>query len=141
MADLTSFAPRLQAFSARLDTIRSRGQASLRTALGSSSSPKLAKALPSLQGEALARHHLALAIEAMRGAGVSKPEGFRKVRLLLNTLEQGARPLSRPSNKPVLLTPPAAMSRRARLLNKAFESAQLVSAWRSADSAEQSSQL
>lgn len=141
MADVTSLTPGLQALSRRLDTLRSRGQASLRAALGSSTAAKPTKVLPTLHGEALARHHLALAIDAMRGPGVSKPEGFRKLRLLLNTLEQGAHTSTRPSNKPVVVTPPASMTRRARLLNKAFESAHLVSAWRNSDSAEQSNQL
>jgi hypothetical protein len=80
---------------------------------------------------------MALAIDAMRGPGVSKPESFRKLRLMLNTLEQGAHKPARPSNTPVVVTPPALLSRRARLLNKAFESAHLVSAWRNTDSSAQ----
>jgi hypothetical protein len=134
MADVNSFAPGLQAFSKRLDTLRSRGQA-IRAALGTTAPPakEPTKELPSLKGEALARHHLALAIDAMRAPGVSKPESFRKLRLLLNILEQGAHKSMRPDTKPVVVTPPALLSRRARLLNKAFESAHLVSAWRNTD--------
>lgn len=135
MADVNSFAPGLQAFSKRLDTLRTRGQA-IRAALTNvPATEPTTKELPSLKGEPLARHHLALAIDAMRAPGVSKPESFRKLRLLLNTLEQGAHKAMRPDTKPVVVTPPPAhLSRRARLLNRAFESAHLVSAWRNTDS-------
>jgi hypothetical protein len=102
------------------------------------------KALPDLQGEALAKHHLGLALDALRGPGESKPEGFRKLRLLINAFEQGAGPRDRPSRKtPVVVkTPtPIHLSRRARLLNKAFEGAHLVSSWRNGGSTQPSDTL
>jgi hypothetical protein len=138
MADLNSFAPRFMALSARFESLRSRGQAGVRAAL-SANPEAVPKVLPDLQGETLAKHHLGLAIDALQGPGVSKPEGFRKLRLLVNSLEQGAAPRHRPSRKtPVTVKTPAPvhLSRRARLLNKAFESAHLVSSWRHGDSAE-----
>ncbi len=144
MADYNSFAPRLLALTSRLETIRSRGKASVRAALGSSLESAPPKELPDLQGEALAKHHLGLALDAMSGPGVSKPDGFRKIRLLLNGLEQGAAPRHRPSQKTpvsVKTPPPIHLSRRARLLNKAFESAHMVSSWRNAGSAQQSDRV
>jgi hypothetical protein len=144
MADFNSFAPRFMAFSAKLDTIRSRSRASVRAALGESAESAPRPALPDLRGAALAKHHLELALDAMSGPGVSKPEGFRKIRLLLNSLEQGAAPRPRPSQKtPVVVKTPAPvqLSRRARLLNKAFESAHLVSSWRPGTSSQQSNTL
>ncbi len=142
MADLNSFAPRFMAISAKLDSIRSRGRASVRAALGESPESAPKKVLPDLQGEALAKQHLGLALDAMTGPGVSKPDGFRKIRLMLNSLEQGAGPRPRPSRKtPVVVKTPAPvnLSRRARLLNKAFESAHLVSSWRHGAPSQQAS--
>jgi hypothetical protein len=144
MADLNSLAPRLMALSARFDSIRSRGQAGVRAALRVNSEANPPKGLPNLQGETLAKHHLGLALDALQGPGVSKPDGFRKLRLLVNSLEQGAGPRPRPSRKtPARVKTPAPvhLSRRARLLNKAFEGAHLVSSWRNGDSSEQTNAL
>ena len=146
MADFNSFAPRFMAFSAKLDSLRTRGRASVRAALGQGPESAAKHALPDLRGEALAKHHLGLAIDAMSGPGVSKPEGFRKIRLLVNSLEQGAVPRPRPSRKtPVVVKTPAPapvqLSRRARLLNKAFEGAHLVSSWRHGGAAQQVNSL
>ena len=140
MADFNSFAPRLMALGARFESLRSRGQAGVRAALGVNSEANPPKGLPNLQGETLAKHHLGLALDALQGPGISKPDGFRKLRLLVNSLEQGAGPRPRPSKKtPVVVKTPAPvqLSRRARLLNKAFESAHLVSSWRHGDLGEQ----
>ena len=144
MADLNSLAPRLMALSARFDSIRSRGQAGVRAALRVNSEANPPKGLPNLQGETLAKHHLGLALDALQGPGVSKPDGFRKLRLLVNSLEQGSGLRPRPSRKTparVKTPTPVHLSRRARLLNKAFEGAHLVSSWRNGDSSEQTNTL
>jgi hypothetical protein len=144
MADFNSLAPRLMALSARFDSLRSRGQAGVRAALGVNSEANPPNALPNLQGQSLAKHHLGLALDALSEPGTSKPESFRKLRLLVNSLEQGAGPRPRPSRKtPVVVkTPtPVHLSRRARLLNKAFESAHLVSSWRHGESSEHTKSL
>lgn len=112
-----------------VERLRDRAPSSLMAALRPA--PEAAKPeLPGLQGEALARHHLALAMEAIRKPGSSKPELFRTLRLLLNGFEQAtgrpqfANPI--PSAQPAL----PAMTRRTRLLSRAFESANALAAWR-----------
>jgi hypothetical protein len=143
MADRNRFAPRFMSLSGRLEQLRTRGEATVRAALGA---PEQAapKGLPDLQGEALAKHHLGIALDALSGPGISKPEGFRKLRLLVNSLEQGAPKRPRPSKRtPVIVKMPSPihLSRRARLLNKAFESAHLVSSWRTGSPAQTSDSL
>lgn len=141
MADRKRFAPRFMALSGRLDQLRSRGEATVRAALGAPQQA-MPKVLPDLQGEALAKYHLGIALDALGGPGISKPEGFRKLRLMLNGLEQGAPRRPRPSRKtPVVVkTPtPVHLSRRARLLSKAVARAHLVSSWRNGG-AEQTSE-
>ncbi len=144
MPDFNSLAPRLMALSARVSSLRSRGQAGVRAALGVNSEANPPRVLPNLQGEALAKQHLGLALDALQVPGVSKPDGFRKLRLLVNSLEQGGslRPRSSKKTPVIVKTPsPVHLSRRARLLNKAFEGAQLVSSWRHGESSEQTNSI
>ncbi len=112
-----------------LSRLRERGQSTIQAALAPAPLPPRAE-LPGLVGEALARHHIALAVAALSKPGKSKPEVFRELRLLINAFEQlTGRPQLQPAavdERPAL--PP--MSRRARLVNRAFESANAVAAWR-----------
>lgn len=109
-----------KALSARLGPLRSRGRTALLAALGASETKS--NTFPKLQGEALAKHYLALALEACQDAGTSKPVAFGKLRLLVNKLEQGRIP-TRP---PVVVAAPAPTptSRRSRLLSRVFQSTQ-----------------
>ncbi len=112
---------------ARLGPLRSRGRTALLAALGA---PETTSTFPKLQGEALAKHYLALALEACQDVGTSKPQAFGKLRLLVNKLEQGRIP-SRP---PEIVVPPSAQgptSRRSRLLSRALQSAQQLAQGRS----------
>ncbi|MCP4444219.1 MAG: hypothetical protein GY811_02590 [Myxococcales bacterium] len=123
--------------STRLETLRNRGRQGLLAALGAPEAP-VSPELPKPKGEALAKHHLALALEACRDAGTSKPQAFAKLRLLINGLEQGRLPTPTTVSVPkmpessAMPTPP----RRSRLLSRAFHSANQIAEWRkgSADS-------
>jgi len=122
--------------SARLQTLRSRGRTTLLAALGAPEAVP-SPALPTMQGDALAKHHLALALAALTEPGTSKPRTFGKLRLLINQLEQGKLPtatrVSVPSAPPKLLES-VTISRRARLMNRAFQGAQHLAQWRQGDS-------
>ena len=127
-----------KALSSRLDTLRERGKVGLRAALAA---PKTAKpeALPRLQGPALAKHHLALALEACQDGGSTKPQAFAKLRLLVNQLEQGRIPKLTTVTVPSVKGVPSsaavgserATTRRGRLLSRAFQSANQITEWRS----------
>ena len=108
-----------KALGARLGPLRSRGRTALLAALGASETKST---FPKLQGEALAKHYLALALEACQDVGTSKPVAFGKLRLLVNKLEQGRIPTRPPA---VVAAPvPSPTSRRSRLLSRALQSAQ-----------------
>lgn len=114
-----------------VERLRDRRPSSLLAALRPAPQPAKPE-LPGLQGEALARHHLALAVDALRKPGSSKPELFRTLRLLLNGFEQatGRPEFTSPVANEQLALP--ALSRRTRLLSRAFESANSLAAWRKA---------
>jgi hypothetical protein len=89
--------------------LRSEGQRHLGTARERKPRP-----LPSLRGDDLAREHLEGALDALREPGTSKPEAFRKLRLLVNQLEQsGGR--KKASFSPVPLPEPAGLAEIASL--------------------------
>lgn len=125
-----------KALSSRLESLRQRGRVSLLAALGAPQAPE-PEALPRLMGAALAKHHLAIALEACREVGSSKPQTFAKLRLLVNQLEQGRIPklttVAVPSVKDL---PPQRQSRfeptsrRQWLLSRAFQSANQIAEWR-----------
>ena len=125
-----------KALSSRLDTLRERGKVGLRAALAA---PKTAEpeALPRLQGPALAKPHLALALEACQDVGSTKPQTFAKLRLLVNQLEQGRIPKLTTATVPSVKGASAAVgserasTRRGRLLSRAFQSANQITEWRS----------
>ena len=112
-----------------LGRLRDKGQSTLMAALGPA--PEAPKPeLPGLQGEALARHHIGLAIAALRKPGSSKPELFRQLRLLINKFEQSTGRPELTSPEPTARPALPAMSRRTRLLSKAFEGANALARWR-----------
>ena len=118
-----------KAISARIDTLRSRGRIGLLAALGAPEATP-SPALPDLQGEALARHHLALALDACHEQGRSKPDAFRALRLLVNKLEQGRVPALPKISVPAGLLEEAPTRRRSRLLSRAFLGAHALGDWR-----------
>ncbi len=124
-----SFATRT--LSTKFDTLRNRGRLGLLAALGA---PEAAESpiLPKLEGEALAKHHLTLALEACRVAGTSKPHAFAKLRLLVNKLEQGH--VLPPTTVKVPTAPEVnnapTSRRRSRLLSRAFQGASHFAEWR-----------
>jgi len=108
--------------------LRKRGRDTLMAALAPApiESPR---SLPTLQGEPLAKHHLSLALNALRDTGLSKTDSFRKLRLLVNAVEQSRLATSTLPPAPTAAPEPP-LSRRERLLSRAFESAQILG-WRS----------
>ena len=98
--------------------LRTRGQQTLMAVLA----PEETGAETTLNGDALARHHIAKALDALREPGQSKPQTFAKLRLLLNAYEQGRSPA------PLVTQPQTPLiSRRARLMSRAFQGA---ASWR-----------
>lgn len=119
MADfLSGFSPLSQSVGSFL---RKRSE-QVRDALAPPQTPP--PALPRLQGKALAKQHLNLALAALHEEGTSKTERFRKLRLLINTMEQGP-VLSAPQADPAVIrkTPTAPITpirRRDRLVRLAL---------------------
>ncbi len=125
-----------KALSSGLDALRKRGTVGLLAALAAPAARE-PEALPRPQGQALAKHHLALALEACQDVGSSKPQTFATLRLLVNQLEQGRLPklttVTVPSvtNMPPSTTSrPQASTRRSRLLSRAFQGASQIAEWR-----------
>lgn len=115
------------ALTSTVGRLRNRGRHTLMAALGPAEEEK-PKVLPALHGAALAKHHLQLAIDALHEPGMGKPEAFRKLRLQVNRLEQsGVRRIPR-IEAPKTAQP--TLSRREKLLGRAFDSAQMLAGWR-----------
>ncbi len=121
MADIFSkLSPWSQSIGSRIGSALRKG-GEMRSALRA---PQPPLALPTLKDKALARHHLNLALAALHQPGAGKPERFRKLRLLVNTMEQGH---SLPAPTPVavpeatLVVPITPIRRRDRLVRLARE--------------------
>ena len=87
--------------------------------LSALAAPPPPPALPALQGKELAKHHLRLALAALHESGMTAPTRFRKIRLLINAMEQGHQlpQPSTPSNDEKILAP---LRRRDRLISRAM---------------------
>ncbi|MBL4635350.1 MAG: hypothetical protein JKY56_15925, partial [Kofleriaceae bacterium] len=122
MADIFSkLSPWSQSIGSKIGNALRKGS-EMRLAL---SAPQPPLALPSLKDKALARHHLHLALAALHQPGAGKPERFRKLRLLVNTMEQGhslpaPTPVAVPEAAPI--APITPIRRRDRLVRLARES-------------------
>ncbi len=124
MADIFSkFSPWSQSIGGKIGSALRKGS-EMRAAL---SAPQPPLALPTLKDQALARHHLNLALAALHQPGAGKPERFRKLRLLVNTMEQGhslpaPTPVALPEATPrIPINPITPIRRRDRLVRLARE--------------------